>query len=467
MDMSLEVFKSVQNTSWICCNCGSPNCSTTIYETFTADSIATENSYSRLSEDEAHQNDPESPVLSTSSHSFSSLDSSIGNPQHKSSPRGPLTSACNTAPVTARPLHDMLRVLTVNFQSIKAKKTPFWLLLEETNSDIVIGCETWLHLGIYEREVIPNGYHLVARKDRATDHHGGVIIAAKDSLIWTEFPIQSSAEFVAASFNCQGQAPLIIGAIYRPQRMTKPTQINFVTKSVTYNLSTRKQPSGLQEMQTSDIDWVSQSICGHNYLLKINQSLLNTVYDVGFEHMVKFPTRGENTLDIFLTNRPSLIGKCKAVPGVSDHDIVFVEASTRAVKTKPQRRKILLWKQVDIENLKPDVLDFSTKLTSQYSADNDVNILWDSLKEFTSNLLDEKVPSKMTSARFGQPWINRKKKRISRRKKRAYKKAKLSRSDKDIQRYKQLQKESQFECRKAYNGYVNEEALLFHQRKTM
>ena len=62
----------------------------------------------------------------------------------------------------------------------------------------------------------------------------------------------------------------------------------------------------------------------------------------------------------------------------------------------------------------------------------------------------------MTSARFSQPWINRKVKRISRKKKRAYKKAKHSRSENDIQRYKQLQKESQYECRKAYNGYVND-----------
>ena len=37
----------------------------------------------------------------------------------------------------------------------------------------------------------------------------------------------------------------------------------------------------------------------------------------------------------------------------------------------------------------------------------------------------------------------------------AYNKAKLSRSENDIQGYKQLQKESQYECRKAYNGYVN------------
>ena len=106
--------------------------------------------------------------------------------------------------------------------------------------------------------------------------------------------------------------------------------------------------------------------------------------------------------------------------------------------------------------MKPDVLSFSNELTSHCTPDTDVNTLWNSFKESNSNLLDDKVPSKMTSARFSQPWINRKVKRISRKKKRAYKKAKHSRSENDIQRYKQLQKESQYEYRKAYNEYVND-----------
>ena len=99
---------------------------------------------------------------------------------------------------------------------------------------------------------------------------------------------------------------------------------------------------------------------------------------------------------------------------------------------------------------------FSNELTSLCTPDTDVNTLWNSFKEFNSNLLDDKVPSKMTSARFSQPWINRKVRRISRKKKRAYEKVKHSRSENDIQRCKQPQKESQFECRKAYNGYVND-----------
>ena len=51
MNMPLEVFQGTNNTSWICCNCGLPNFSTTLFETFVADSITTQNSYSHLSDE--------------------------------------------------------------------------------------------------------------------------------------------------------------------------------------------------------------------------------------------------------------------------------------------------------------------------------------------------------------------------------------------------------------------------------
>ena len=89
------------------------------------------------------------------------------------------------------------------------------------------------------------------------------------------------------------------------------------------------------EANLPDMEWKTNFISGHSYPSHITQCLLNTVYDIGLKQIVIFLTRRENTLDIFLNNRPSLIEKCKPVPGVSDHDIVFVEASTRAAKTKP------------------------------------------------------------------------------------------------------------------------------------
>ena len=70
---------------------------------------------------------------------------------------------------------------------------------------------------------------------------------------------------------------------------------------------------------------------------------------------MKFPTRERNTLDVFITNRPSLIQKCKPVPGVSDHDIVFVESNILATRSKPPQRKIFLWKHANYVGMKESV----------------------------------------------------------------------------------------------------------------
>jgi hypothetical protein len=39
-------------------------------------------------------------------------------------------------------------------------------MLEQTEPDIIIASETWLHQGILERGVLPENYRFVARRDR-------------------------------------------------------------------------------------------------------------------------------------------------------------------------------------------------------------------------------------------------------------------------------------------------------------
>ena len=113
----------------------------------------------------------------------------------------------------SKPTRNPFRVLTVNFQSIKAKRTSFWLLVSEVNPDIVIGSETWLYEGIHKVEVLSDGYNFIARKDHK-DHHGGVAIIAKDSITGTEISMEIETEFTAARFKCPRNYPLIIGALY-------------------------------------------------------------------------------------------------------------------------------------------------------------------------------------------------------------------------------------------------------------
>ncbi|MCG8044799.1 MAG: hypothetical protein N0E48_03805, partial [Candidatus Thiodiazotropha endolucinida] len=151
---------------------------------------------------------------------------------------------------------------------------------------------------------------------RSSDHHGGVLIAARNSLIGTQLDIQTNTEFTAASFDCQGHTSLVIGAIYRPPNCDQNYMEELCNKL--RELQT-KHPKAITwiggDVNLPDIDWENHTIKGHNYPISMSQYFLNTVYDIGSDQVVRFPTRGENTLDVFLTNRPSLIEKCKAVPG--------------------------------------------------------------------------------------------------------------------------------------------------------
>ncbi|MCS5551353.1 MAG: hypothetical protein NZ811_07535, partial [Gammaproteobacteria bacterium] len=44
------------------------------------------------------------------------------------------------------------------------------------------------------------------------------------------------------------------------------------------------------------------------------------------------PTRGENTLDLIITNNPSRFTRVETIPGISDHEIVFSELDIRVKK---------------------------------------------------------------------------------------------------------------------------------------
>ena len=450
--MPLNIYKVINpNTSWICCTCGLPNFSSTLFDTQSADSIntsiATENTYSILSDA------PPTPdhTASSVSHSLSTTTSSFGSPQHTSSPIRPIGSKNKIPELTN------FRVLVINFQSLRAKRTSFWLLLEETNPDIIIGSETWLYPGIFEREVLPAIYHTVARRDRVQDRHGGVIIAAKDSITGTVIDLHTETEFAAASFECHGKTPLIIGSLYRPPSSDLTYMEELCSKIKFLHTSYPNSTIWIAgDANLPDIDWKANTVSGHSYPISINKLLLDTIFDTSSEQVVDIPTRGNNILDIFITNRPTLIDRCKVVPGVSDHDIVFVQAQTRATRKKPPRRKILLWKNVDTDSLLTATLDFATDFTSRYTTTTDINTLWQSFRDFTTNVIDKFVPSKMSSTRFNQPWVTRKVKRLSKRKKRAYHKARDSGTEHDINRYKSIRTETRNECRTAYHTYIRD-----------
>ena len=85
-----------------------------------------------------------------------------------------------------------------------------------------------------------------------------------------------------------------------------------------------------------------------------------------------------------------------------------------------------------------------------------INNLWSDVKTICLDNLRKHVPSKHTSTRYSQPWCNRNIRRLSRRKQRAFNKYRKTGKKKDWDRYRQLQKSIQKECKSSYNEYVND-----------
>jgi hypothetical protein len=159
------------------------------------------------------------------------------------------------------------------------------------------------------------------------------------------------------------------------------------------------------DLNLPDISWNSDSvtIAGHQNPVSLNNTFLELVQDNHLEQVVTFPTRHENTLDLFLTNRPSLVNICEPLPGLG----ISLIALSRL-------------------NFSLNCLTISDAWSSNLSLFALFQIYIFLLKRFNQlswnilKILQESVPSKMSSFRFSQPWINRTVKQMTRRKKRSF-----------------------------------------------
>ena len=287
---------------------------------------------------------------------------------------------------------------------------------------------------------------------------GGVILAVKKSLASKPLHVPNlKSESVYCQITRKGKPPTIIGCVYRPPDNNTETT-DFITNEITY-LKSKFQKSIFWvggDFNLPDIHWETLEIKGNRYLREINQKFTDTFNDTGLVQTVQAPTRGENTLDIFLTNCPDLIQSSTIVAGLGDHDAVHIASSLYLPRRKPVKRKIRLWKKADIDGLKRDMRKFANLFLSQHSPEGCVEQMWKQIQENLLTILDRNVPTKMSSSKIHQPWITTQTKRLLRQKQRWFQKAKHTGSSRAWNKYKDIKKHTQRACRKAHLDFVRD-----------
>ena len=118
-----------------------------------------------------------------------------------------------------------------------------------------------------------------------------------------------------------------------------------------------------------------------------------------------FPTRDNNTLDVFITNRPSLINHCYPISGlaIGDHEIVYVESFVKAPMSQCVKRTVYIWIKADFDNLRHNFAHFSSDFLNKYSSHTPLSQLWNEFKSMCEECLKH-IPVKPCPTTLKQPW---------------------------------------------------------------
>ena len=114
-----------------------------------------------------------------------------------------------------------LRVLNINFQSIKRKQHIVNNIIESSKPDIVIGTETWLKPNINNNEVFPENYNIY-RKDWIDQEGGGVLLAIKKDLISDEvndMHVDEKSEMIWVKIEIVGSKTLYVSSFYNAKNI--------------------------------------------------------------------------------------------------------------------------------------------------------------------------------------------------------------------------------------------------------
>lgn len=438
-----EIYKVLvdhPSYSWSCCNCGLPNFDSSF---FSSSSIELSNSFDPL------DFDSDSPdVSSLNNYNASSPKTSTPN---KNNSRKPKQKA---QPHSRRHRTEKLKIVNINCQSINAKQANFQVLLATEDPDIVVGTESWLNSTIASGEMFPPTFQ-VFRKDRITDSHGGVFIAVKNKYVVSEAKeLDTDCEIIWISIHIKGVKPVYIGAFYRSQT----TDLNYISE---LDSSLSKIPRSatiwlLGDFNIPDVDWKTNSFIPGGRYPAVSKKMLDIAGDYNLTQIIDKPTRGKSILDLCFVTNPSLVADHRVLSGISDHDLVVVEANLAVKSTKPPRRKIFLYNKANFSAANEDLANFDKKLTNDYIASVDTNTLWTEFQTVLQATIDKNVPSKMSSTRYNLPWVDQTIRRAIRRKQRLYNKARKSGSPDDWLKFKTTRRSIDRGIKKAHNRYINE-----------
>ncbi|CAG2215457.1 unnamed protein product [Mytilus edulis] len=214
----------------------------------------------------------------------------------------------------------------------------------------------WTRTGMFRKT-----YYLASevgeegRKDRKNQQGGGVLIAIKSDFISDEvedLTPDAKSEMVWAKIEIKGSRSLYVSSFYNPKTSDEQS-IKWFDTSV--KRATQIKNAAILiggDFNLPGWDWKNKILKPKSTHQNIHYDFGNTLDDTGLVQLIEYPTRKDNILDLMITNLPNQVPRIEIMPGISDHDIVFMEFKITPSKLKQTPRNVPIYNKANWETIK-------------------------------------------------------------------------------------------------------------------
>lgn len=306
--------------------------------------------------------------------------------------------------------------------------------------DIIALTETWLQPAIGDHELFANSRDFsIYRCDRVNRSGGGVLLAINKKFPSDCIQTASSLEIVWAVVTLAYQK-IILGVCYRPPSFTTTfvCDLHDAINSV-FSRYTTLPIFLLGDFNMPNLLWKNVPVTVYPNS-SMAQDFLELCSTFSLTQLIKEPTRitpsVSNTLDLILTTRPDLVSEVTCLPGISDHSLLSFKVCLEQPKMVKTIKTLRNYNKADFLAINNELAVFLDDYLSDFDYRN-VQSNWSIFLAKVVELTDKYIPAYAISSNLKKPWYNHQLKRLSNKKKRLFKSAKLSNSKARWSAYKQ------------------------------
>ena len=271
------------------------------------------------------------------------------------------------------------------------------------------------------------------------------------------FDLETNAELLACEIKPDNRKKFLCLVFYRPPSLGKTSLKALKQCLKKANTAHFTQFLVMGDFNLPGVNWhtmtAERNDCLHTELVKL-------VRDHFLWQLIDKPTRGDNILDLLLTNFPDKVGQLEIFDDIlnTDHRMFEFVLNFNINKKPSVQRKVYNFKKVDWNALRSTIERTPWDIVMDETC---IDISLSNWMDLYLSIVNEHILQITIKENNTRPWIDKDVINILRQKNKLRKIAKESRQQKDIENYNSKRKDAKQILNNKYSEYLNDIKLSF------